>query len=320
IVRRQIERRIARLEARGTPAALDRAELLRLDLEQQELATLGATREVEALLAIFRQFPHGFTRHELNEAEAEYWQRRLWRQAGQDLAAGGRVGVGNQEALRQIGQPLPYSADHIGAVEQRFLECGDVRIVVVVPTLIPEPQVRAQGLRCLEGWEIPGAFRQLVHVVSGRPVAAAYNAGVSWALAQRADFILCVEDDHLIPAGGFDRLWRLVTERGERVIAGGWYPQKRQPRTGAPIVLREGRREYLEDDGAVHEVYAVPQGFTLIPARAFFEIPQPWFVTTDSLTQDAFFSQLAREAGYTLLVDTGLRCGHVDRETGTVYE
>jgi hypothetical protein len=38
------------------------------------------------------------------------------------------------------------------------------------------------------------------------------------------------------------------------------------------------------------------------------------------LTQDAFFSQLVREAGYQLLVDTSLRIAHVDRTTGERYE
>jgi hypothetical protein len=101
---------------------------------------------------------------------------------------------------------------------------------------------------------------------------------------------------------------------------GAWYPQKKQPRTGAAIVLRDGRREYLADDGSVQEVYAITQGFTLIPAATFHEIPQPWFATTGVLTQDAFFSQLVREAGYQLLVDTSLRIAHVDRTTGERYE
>jgi len=45
----------------------------------------------------------------------------------------------------------------------------------------------------------------------------------------------------------------------------------------------------------------------------------PWFVTTTHLSQDSFFSQKAREAGWKLLCDTGIRCRHVDRDTGRSY-
>jgi len=46
----------------------------------------------------------------------------------------------------------------------------------------------------------------------------------------------------------------------------------------------------------------------------------PYFATTEHLTQDSFFSQKARDTGYQLLVDTAIRCKHVDVTTGEVYE
>lgn len=52
----------------------------------------------------------------------------------------------------------------------------------------------------------------------------------------------------------------------------------------------------------------------------FTKISYPWFKTTPNMTQDSFFSQLAREAGYKLLVDTNIKCKHIDRSTGKVYE
>src|SRR5205085_10998931 len=39
-----------------------------------------------------------------------------------------------------------------------------------------------------------------------------------------------------------------------------------------------------------------------------------------SLTQDSFFSQKARDAGYRLLCDTSVRSKHIDRNTGEVFE
>jgi hypothetical protein len=181
--------------------------------------------------------------------------------------------------------------------------------------------IRAEGLRCLDGWEVPQIFEQCFYIVQGKRTADAYNDAARKALEDDADFLLCVEDDHLIPAGTFEILWKHFA-RNERakIIAGAWYPLKKIPRTGAPIVLREGRRATLDDDDAAHDVYAVPQGFTLIPTAAFREISQPWFAATGCLTQDSYFSQLAREAGWRLIVDTSARIKHVDRETGRIYE
>lgn len=105
IVRRQIERKIVAFESLASIEAGDEAELLRLDLEAHELATLGAIREAETLYSIFKSFQKIYTREELDEAEAEYWQKRIMRQARQEINATGAIGVGNQDALEQIGVP-----------------------------------------------------------------------------------------------------------------------------------------------------------------------------------------------------------------------
>lgn len=125
IKQRQLERRIAELSVGSSQLSVGRCEtckpittdngqlttdhfrdeaaLLRLDLEEQELAILGTLREIEALYAIYQSFGRTFTREELEAAEAEYWQKRLVRQARQSLAASGSPGAGNLEALEQIG-------------------------------------------------------------------------------------------------------------------------------------------------------------------------------------------------------------------------
>jgi hypothetical protein len=328
IKERQILRRITRLEEKGTDVAIDRAELLKLDLEDQALAVIGAVREVQALYALWQSMPT-FSREELNAAEPEYWRQRLARQASQEVNAFGRIGVGNQDALRMAGMAIPGQPNYIQQVEQRFLEAGKVRILVATPTLIPQAEIEAKGLACLQGWTIPATIERRKYVITGKSIADAYTDAALTAMQDNADFILTVEDDHVIPPGSFERLWSVYQQYGPRAIVGAWYPQKTVPRRGAPIVIRNGRRDYLQLDGdgsagdgesGVCEVFAIPQGFTLIPTGIFRDLPQPWFATTGSLTQDSFFSQLAREAGYKLLVDTDCRIKHVCRETGRVYE
>lgn len=318
---RMLQRRIDRLTAKGTPDSLDKAELLKIDLMEQRLAELGNRREFESLERIRQEIGQSFTREQLDEAQSRYWHLRLARQAANDVATYGRVQVGNRDALRQAGLPCPGdSMSYVQSIQQRFLEAGKLRILIAIPTMIPRETINRDGLRCLDGWSVPATFEQKPYVIQGKAIDAAYTDAVLTAKNDGANYLLTVEDDQLIPPGAFERLWEVHQQAGPRSIVGAWYPQRKEPRTGAPIVIRNGKREYLADDGAVHEVHSLPMGMTLFPVAVFDEIPQPWFVTTDSLTQDSFFSQLARERGYKLLCDTSVRIKHVDRVSGSVYE
>ena len=316
--------KIHRLDQRGTSIALLKANKIRIELAQVERARLGTMRGVEHLLKIIAELEAKhegpWTREQINAELPEYWNLRAQRQAIQDLNFHGKIGIGNQDMLRMMGRPIDPPQQHIAAVERRFLECGNVKILIAVPTLIPREEIKANGLRCLDGWSAPATVQQRVYVVHGKPVADAYNDAARTALEDSADFLLCVEDDHVIPPGTFEKLWAIYQQHGPRAVVGAWYAQKKEPRTGAAILVRGTHREYLTDDGALHDVYSIPQGFTLIPVHAFRELPQPWFVTTGSLTQDSYFSQQAREAGWKLFVDTSARIKHVCRETGRVYE
>jgi SAM-dependent methyltransferase len=149
-----------------------------------------------------------------------------------------------------------------------------------------------------------------------------------YAAARAADFgppvkgeikllIYCRDERELaerthMPAGAVsraDRHW------------GAWYPKRSEVYEGVPIIIgADGKRTHLDADGQVHECYTLPQGCTLIPTEVFLQTTYPYFVTTEHLTQDSFFSQLARDAGWKLLCDTSIRCRHVDRVTGKVYE
>jgi hypothetical protein len=84
--------------------------------------------------------------------------------------------------------------------------------------------------------------------------------------------------------------------------------------------LIDGKRQALPADGQMHEVYTIPMGCTLFPMSVFLATEFPYFATTDNLTQDSFFSQKARDAGYSLIVDTSIRCKHIDVATGEVYD
>ncbi len=308
--------KIEELEKKGGEIELIDADLMRIDLEEQDRAMLGALREFEALYKIWQSFPQKYTRQQLDANQPEYWQLRLQRQAYQDMQATGRIGVGNNEALRQIGMATVPEVGHVRQVEKKYLENGDVKVLLVVPT-----REKAQKLPVIEKLEIPSGVQVKYYNVYGRSVHEAYNDAAMTALKDNADFMLSIEDDTFPPNDAFVKLMRhFRSMENQKVILGGWYPKKTESREGTPIVLIDGKRQALQADGQMHEVYTIPMGCTLFPTTVFLATEFPYFATTEHLTQDSFFSQKARDAGYKLIVDTAIRCKHVDVETGAVFE
>lgn len=311
LTRQKLEIEIEQLVAKDTPLDTIDADMKRIDLEEQDRALLGAMREFQVLYQIWKSFPHRYTRDELNAAQEEYWVKRLTRQANQDLQATGRVSQSNADALRMIGRSALPVLDHVRETERKYLDVGDCKILMAVPT----EKKAVDGLPCVEQIVIPSGVQVKYYNVWGRSTAEAYNDAVMVCLEDQADYLFTVEDDTFPPS---DALIRLLNHSVD--IVGAWYPKRTATLEGTPIIVNDGKRQALSPDGAVHKVYTLPMGCSLFRAEVFLKTVHPWFVTTEHLTQDSFFSQKAREAGYTLWCDTSIRCKHIDRETGVVYE
>ena len=317
--KRKIEIQIKELEDKGTEIDQIDADLKRIDLQEQDLAVLGALRELEALYKIYQSFPKKYTREEIDNAQENYWKLRLDRQAQQDLQATGRIGVGNSEALRQINLTGTPKLDHIREVEKKYLEVGDVKVLIVVPT-----REKAENLPVLEKLSIPSGVQIKYLNVFGRSTADAYNDAIQTALDDGADFLLTVEDDTFPPDDGFFKLLQRYREIGDpKVVLGGYYVKKQENREGVHIQIVGGKRQALtlgNKDVGVYEVYTIAQGFTLFPMECFLQTEYPWTVTTAHLTQDSFLSQKLRDKGFKLLVDGDIKCRHLDVTSGKYYE
>jgi hypothetical protein len=314
--KRKLEIKIAELEAKHNELDQIEADIIKIDLEEQDRAMLGALREFECLYNIWQSFPKKYSRNELDANQEQYWKLRLQRQAYQDVQSTGRIGAGNHEALRQIGMAGVPELDHVREVEKKYLEVGDIKCLIVVPT-----REKASSLPVLEKLEIPSGVQVKYYNVFGRNVHDAYNDAVMTALKDKADFMLSVEDDTFPPSDAFVKLMsHFRNSQNKKIILGGWYPKKTASKEGTPIILIDGKRQALPADGQMHEVYTIPMGCTLFPMSVFLATEFPYFATTDNLTQDSFFSQKARDAGYSLIVDTSIRCKHIDVATGEVYD
>ena len=317
--KRKIEIQIKELEDKGTEIDQIDADLKRIDLQEQDFAVLGALRELETLYKIYQSFPKKYTREEIDNAQENYWKLRLDRQAQQDLQATGRIGVGNSEALRQINLTGTPKLDHIREVEKKYLEVGDVKVLIVVPT-----REKAENLPVLEKLAIPSGVQIKYLNVFGRSTADAYNDAIQTALEDNADFLLTVEDDTFPPDDGFFKLLQRYREIGDpKVVLGGYYVKKQENREGVHIQIVGGKRQSLtlcNKDVGVYEVYTIAQGFTLFPMECFLQTEYPWTVTTAHLTQDSFLSQKLRDKGFKLLVDGDIKCRHLDVTSGKYYE
>lgn len=317
--RRKLEIKIKEYEDKATELDLIEADLVRIDLEEQDRAVLGALREFEALYKLWKNFPKKYTRAELDAAQPDYWKARLERQAQQDLQATGRIGVGNNEALRQIGLTGTPQLDHIREVEKKYLEVGDIKVLVCVPT-----REKAEKIPVLEKLAIPSGVQVKYLNVFGRSTADAYNEAIQTALNDGADFFLTVEDDTFPPDDAFFKILKRYRELGEpKAVIGGYYIKKSPTREGVHITVANGKRQALtlsQQDRGLYEVYTIAQGFTLFPIQCFLQTEYPWTVTTSHLTQDSFLSQKLRDKGFKLFVDGDIRCRHLDVTTGEYYE
>jgi hypothetical protein len=317
--KRKVEIKIKDFEDKGTELDQIEADLMRIDLEEQDRAVLGALREFEALYKIWQSFPKKFNRAELDAGQENYWRLRLARQAQQDLQATGRIGVGNNEALRQIGLTGDPQLDHVREIEKKYLEIGDVKVLICVPT-----REKAEKLPVLENLTIPSGVQVKFLNVYGRTTAEAYNEAIQTALDDKADFLLTVEDDTFPPNDGFQKLISKYREINDpKVVLGGYYVKKTPYTEGVHIRVSGGKRQALtlsSTDTGLYEVYTIAQGFTLFPMEAFLQAEYPWTVTTAHLTQDSFLSQKLRDKGFRLLVDASIRCKHLDVSTGKYYE
>lgn len=341
-----IQDEIDELDRENTRKSRLNADLKRIDLEAQNRAMLGAVREFHALYEIYQSYGRRYTREELDASQVEYWQNRLTRQALQEQQSRELgIGPGNLEALREINVsplslPAPtaalrlspkFSIDDIirvedrflantvtdvAAVEQRYLETGKQRMLIVTLTA---SDTQPESVPALERpYTIPNVVERRKHCIFGMTIDHGYTDAAMQAIREGATHLMCIEDDTFPP---LDAIERLLAH--DKDIVCGWYPKRQPgPRVGVPIILKDGKRQTLdnpEDYTGLVELYTAPMGCTLIKVDVFKQLSLPWFVTTGQLTQDSFFSQKAREAGYTLWCDPTIRCEHRDRDTGQVY-
>lgn len=96
--------KIERLKASNDEIDHIDAQLMENGLEDTLRVRLGAVRELEILIDLWKSFPVKYTRDDIEKLQHIYWAKRLTRQAELDaLGNGGKINPAHLDALRQMG-------------------------------------------------------------------------------------------------------------------------------------------------------------------------------------------------------------------------
>lgn len=162
------------------------------------------------------------------------------------------------------------------------------------------------------------------------PIAEARNYFAEQAIEQKARYLFFLDEDVVPPGHALRQLIYILDTHPDVMIAGGIYCHKSPP--AMPMVFRGlGQGPYLDwKAGEMFEVDAIAMGCTLIRTDVFQHLPKPWFKTVDDLskfwdgiakaevwTEDMYLCDLVKKAGFKIIADGSVLCGHWDYNTMT---
>ena len=130
------------------------------------------------------------------------------------------------------------------------------------------------------------------------------------ALANDVDWILWLDDDQAVPADACKRL----LDHGKPIVSALSFV--RSEPYHAMIVNRDkpsDNGDYWIDDypEGLIECDVTPFGCALTSTKVFHKTPEPWFWDQyDKYTEDVYFAQKAKEAGFKVYVDTTIKTTH----------
>lgn len=149
--------------------------------------------------------------------------------------------------------------------------------------------------------------------IRGADIAANRN---QIARAATGEWVWFLDDDHSFQA---DLLPRLLSHKAD-IVAPVVLMKKPPFYPAASKGLAEGGYEGyklsdLPTDGSLVEAFTVGTAGLLVRRKVFETLADPWFetgqVSSEHLNEDTYFCQKAREAGFTVWLDTGAALGHL---------
>lgn len=208
---------------------------------------------------------------------------------------------------------------------------ADLSTIIIVPT---RGMVPARSVENWMGLMTPMNQKAIRLFVQGMEVGDAYQQAIDFILAHPElstwKYVLTLEEDNLPPPDG---LLKLYESMGKYAAVGGLYWTKGEG--GMPMIYGDpkgilGFAPQVPGLDVVQECNGLGMGFTLFELDVFRneKLTKPWFKTIQewsqgigakAYTQDLFFFEKLRRAGYRVACDTRVKVGHLDTSTGIVW-
>jgi GT2 family glycosyltransferase len=147
---------------------------------------------------------------------------------------------------------------------------------------------------------------------------------VNWSLLNGFSWLLSVDSDIIMPKHSLQRL--LDIQDQTRAISSGTYIQRKEDQRIPEIYIHNpetGGHKHLPIEQAekdqILDVEAVGFGCCLVRRDVFEKVGNPWFTYHSSLefnkvlSEDVDFCMKAKNQGYQVVVDTGLKLGHISK-------
>lgn len=162
--------------------------------------------------------------------------------------------------------------------------------------------------------------------VRGMPVDKARIAIVEGAQNLKSPYIWMIDDDVEVPYGTCRQLLKTMKQADPKVmVVAGIYTSRQEP--AEPIVYQtDGHGAFWRwKKDSIFEVNGtIGTGCMLIRTEVFDHIEKPWFQTIDcesaKITDDAWFCDRVRAAGFKILADANVLCRHWDTAQQIPYE
>lgn len=216
----------------------------------------------------------------------------------------------------------------------------DSSTCILIPT---RGMIDSRVVQAWDGVIAPMNQKRAKFFARGHEVGIAYDTMIKNILANEElakwKYVLTLEDDNIVPADAHIRLLESI-EAGPFDAVGGLYFTKgdinmpmcygdpdEYKRTGVLDFKPRDMRAFLNGANVV-PCNGVAMGCTLYRMELFKQFPAPWFVTVADVipdkgpqcfTQDLYACERWARSGKTFAVDTRVRVGHLDINTGTVY-
>lgn len=209
-------------------------------------------------------------------------------------------------------------------VINNFFVRKTLKILLVSPHRTPSDRM------VMDLWKIqtPAAFDCQIWEPHSMSVSEARTVSIRKAIAEGYDFVQWVDDDLIFPRNA---LVKLIKHEAD--IVGGFYYRKYLPLESCGMHDYEvkGRMvpkpiDNFKIGDVIHNTLVLPSGASLINLDVFrnSKMEEPWYRTVSitgvpAITEDTYFCQKAKLAGYDIITDLGVQCIHVDLASNKIY-